>query len=304
LAQQCEFWHNRLKHDGNGDLEAQVKWSESKKNLKRYQRYLMYLENIKNGTILERCLTGDRKKFWQSVNNFKKRKKEMFDTSGSCKLGDFESFFKKLFSHDDRPNDSEQERVKSDVNNYFESIRDKVFDEVFTCSDLIYEINKLEYGKAPGYDFVVNEMVINAKDSPVFIQILVTFFNSITSYGYLPKNFNTSLLTPIPKKGISKTPSDFRPISVSSVLANIFELLLLSKIDCFREISKNHAYYLVNEVIHFYTSGKSALHVIILDASEAFNKMWRSGLFYRLKNNVESVKWESLFLCIMGCLKL
>ncbi|CAF1115469.1 unnamed protein product [Brachionus calyciflorus] len=163
----------------------------------------------------------------------------MFDNSGNCKLSDFKSFFKTLFCHEDIPNDSEQERVKSDVNNYFESIRDKVFDEIFTCSDLIYEINKLEYGKAPGYYFVVNEMVINAKDSPMFIQILVTFFNSIISYGYFPKIFNTSLLTPIPKKGISKTPSDFRPISVSSVLGNIFELLLLSKINCFREIGKN-----------------------------------------------------------------
>ncbi|CAF0915647.1 unnamed protein product [Brachionus calyciflorus] len=36
LAQQCEFWHTRLKH--NGDLEAQVKWSESKRYLKKYQR--------------------------------------------------------------------------------------------------------------------------------------------------------------------------------------------------------------------------------------------------------------------------
>ncbi|CAF1016751.1 unnamed protein product, partial [Brachionus calyciflorus] len=187
-----------------------------------------------------------------------------------------------------RPNDSEQERVKSDVNNYYESIRDKVFDEIFTCSDLIYEINKLEYGKAPGYDFVVNEMVINAKDSPMFIQILVTFFNSIISYGYFPKNFNTSLLTPIPKKGISKTPFDFRPISVSEISKNQFGYKKLT--------SCKHAYYLVNEVVHFYTSGKSTIHVVSLDSSKAFDKMWRSRLFYKLKSKVEPVIWRSLFM--------
>ncbi|CAF0915629.1 unnamed protein product, partial [Brachionus calyciflorus] len=107
----------------------------------------------------------------------------MFDTSGSCKLGDFESFFKKLFSHEDRPNDSEQERVKSDVNNYFESIRDK-----------------------------------------------------------------------------------------------------------------NSTKFLLNEVVHFYTSGISTIHVVSLGASKAFDKMWRSGLFYKLKSKVEPVIWRSLFM--------
>ncbi|CAF0926833.1 unnamed protein product [Brachionus calyciflorus] len=106
LAQQCEFWHTRLKHNSYGDLEAKVK------------------------------------------------KRDMFDASGNCKLGYFESFFKTLFSNEDRPNDSEQERVKSDVKNYFESIRDKVERRNFYVFDLIYEINKLEYGRAPGYDLL------------------------------------------------------------------------------------------------------------------------------------------------------
>jgi len=51
-------------------------------------------------------------------------------------------------------------------------------------------------------------------------------------YGYTPNDFNTPLVTPIPKKGNKlTTPSDFRPISVSTSFAIIFEKLILGKID-------------------------------------------------------------------------
>ena len=42
------------------------------------------------------------------------------------------------------------------------------------------------------------------------------------STGIIPKNFNDSYITPIPKeKEIANKPSTFRPISVSSSLANM-----------------------------------------------------------------------------------
>jgi len=46
-------------------------------------------------------------------------------------------------------------------------------------------------------------------------------------HNYTPSNFNISLVTPIPKKGDLKEPSDFRPISVSTAYAMIYERLLL-----------------------------------------------------------------------------
>jgi hypothetical protein len=48
--------------------------------------------------------------------------------------------------------------------------------------------------------------------------------------GHVLEEFNTSLVTPIPKKGALKQPSDYRPISVSSTFALLFEALLLKKL--------------------------------------------------------------------------
>lgn len=61
--------------------------------------------------------------------------------------------------------------------------------------------------------------------------ILAVIFNNMVRFGYTPEDFNISLVTPIPKKGNMEKTSDYRPISVSTAFACIFESLILSKID-------------------------------------------------------------------------
>jgi hypothetical protein len=120
--------------------------------------------------------------------------------------------------------------------------------------------------------------------------------------GHVPAEMNTSLVTPIPKKSEIIEPGDARPISVSSVLANLLESLILGRSPFLMGTSSNqmgykqntsckHAYYLVNETIIYYTSGNSPVHIISLDASKAFDKLWRAGLFFKLINKLEPPLW-------------
>jgi hypothetical protein len=54
----------------------------------------------------------------------------------------------------------------------------------------------------------------------------------IINEGLILDNFNISIITPIGKKyANNKDPGDFRPISVSNVFANIYEMIILKKID-------------------------------------------------------------------------
>ena len=89
----------------------------------------------------------------------------------------------------------------------------------------------------------------------------------------------------------------YRPISVSTALALVYERLILSKVELTRDISDNqfgykpytsckHAYFVANETIQFFTSGKSSLNLVSLDATKAFDKLWRAGLFYKLKDKI------------------
>ena len=48
--------------------------------------------------------------------------------------------------------------------------------------------------------------------------------------GHIPVGFNTSLLIPIPKKNEVSNPTDYRPISISTSIATLFETLLFVKL--------------------------------------------------------------------------
>jgi retron-type reverse transcriptase len=166
-------------------------------------------------------------------------------------------------------------------------------------------IKELKVGLSSGVDFISNEMLKHSM-SEKLINVLTDIFNKMIKYGHVPSEFNTSLLTPIPKKGNEQnTPNDFRPISVSTVFAIIFEKLILKKIDFNSMISENqfgyksktsckNAYFVVNEAISYYNSGDSTLHLASLDATKAFDKLWRDGLFFKLKDKIDPSIWRIL----------
>jgi retron-type reverse transcriptase len=131
-------------------------------------------------------------------------------------------------------------------------------------------------------------------------------YNRMICSGFVPHDFNTSVLIPIPKKGILKTPSDYRPISLSSVLSSILESLLLEKMPCITNLSTNQfgykkntscksAFMVANETIQYYKAGSSNVHVVSLDAAKAFDKLWRKGLFHKLKSKLDPAIWRLLY---------
>jgi len=113
-------------------------------------------------------------------------------------------------------------------------------------------------------------------------------------------------MTTIPKKGKSESPSDFRPISVSNVLSIIFESLLLLKMNFINKINPNqfgykktsckHVYYVVNEVLNYYRERKTKFYIASIDASKAFDKLWRPNLFYKLINLIDECIWRILYI--------
>jgi len=123
-------------------------------------------------------------------------------------------------------------------------------------------------------------------------------------YGYTPNDFNTSFVTPIPKKDNNlTTPSDFGPILVSTSFAIIFEKFILGKIDFDSLICNNQFGYkkkllvsklisFLNKTINRMNSGGSTVHLASLDATKAFDKLWRDGLFFKLKDKINSCLWR------------
>jgi len=60
-------------------------------------------------------------------------------------------------------------------------------------------------------------------------------------------------------------------------------------------LSCKHAYFIANEVINYYRQNGSSLNVVCLDASKAFDKLWRDGLFFKLIINIPKPLWRILY---------
>ena len=276
-----------------------------KHKLRRLQRLSVFHRNRDDSLKLDSMLHQDRGSFWRKISKFKRLKnKNGVVISEKPTLSKFANFYEKLFSHDDRPSSNFHMIIESEVKCLFQNLEDKKFDDIFSLSEIHDAVEGLKVGKTKGFDSLSNEFY-KFGSSYSLLRVLLKFFNASYSLGVLPSNFNTSVLIPIPKKDKLLAPSDYRPISISTPIATLLESLLLRKMPCLENISNNqfgykkntsckNAFFIANEAIGHYESAGSNMHVISLDAAKAFDKMWREGLFYKLRNVVDPGIWRLL----------
>lgn len=100
--------------------------------------------------------------------------------------------------------------------------------------------------------------------------------------------------------------AEYRPISVSTVYAPMHESLFLKKTKLHNCSQKNqigyknitackNAYFVVNDTMNYYINGISNMHLVSLDATKAFDKLWRSGLFHKLINKIDPTLWRVIY---------
>jgi hypothetical protein len=125
---------------------------------------------------------------------------------------------------------------------------------------------------------------------------LLFFFKFIFHYGVIPNEFNVTHIIPI-KKDKKTTINDLnnlRPISISNILAQIFERLLSNKM---KEINKTHenqfgyknktscthALFVFKETIIKHVENNTHIFAALLDAIKAFDNLWRQALYLKMK---------------------
>ena len=295
----------RKLHDA-GLSSSHVAVKELKREFRKLQRRGLYVRDRNNAFRLESLLKNDKPKFWKSIANYRrKNKRRAVDLGERPSAIEFVEYYGKVFSHHDREMNAEHKLISDAVLEYNLTLSDIQGVDIFSYSDISESIDSLKLRKAAGFDGLSNEF-FKYGSTEGLLCLLLKFFNAVVSHGHLPDAFNTSVLVPIPKKQGTSSPGDYRPISVSSTLATLFESLLLMKMDWIRNFSKNQfgyrnntscktAFFVANEVIQYYTHNKSNMHVVSLDAAKAFDKLWRHGLFFKLKDKISSYLWRILF---------
>eukprot|EP00116_Pleurobrachia_bachei_P008558 sb/3468820/ len=98
-------------------------------------------------------------------------------------------------------------------------------------NDVERAIKDLKRGKSPGIDGIPNELLKEA--CPNTIKLLTHLYNQCLEHGVYP--WNTTVITPIHKKGPKHDPNNYRAIAVGSSLGRVFSTIYLERLVNFRK---------------------------------------------------------------------
>ena len=173
----------------------------------------------------------------------------------------------------------------------------KVLDNIqFSRDEIGVRLNKLDRYKSPGVDGISSYVLKEC--STAFASPLAILFNRSFVEGILPSAWLEANVKPLFKKGSRLDPSNYRPISLTSIVCKVMETIirdsLLFHLVESQLISKQQHGFVPKkscttnllETIDFVTlnmSKKRPVDIVFLDFSKAFDKVSHRSLLYKLE---------------------
>ncbi|KMQ86419.1 reverse transcriptase [Lasius niger] len=161
-------------------------------------------------------------------------------------------------------------------------------------------LTDLNIRKNPGYDLITAKIL---KELPsIGHRYLTHLYNAILRTSFFPSQWKVAQIIMIPKLGKTKEEVTlYRPISLLPIAAKVFEKLLLKRLLPIIEeenLIPNHQFgfrrqhttieqvhRIVNK-IHHSLEGKRFCSAAFLDITQAFDKVWHTGLLYKIKRHL------------------
>ncbi|RNA14535.1 hypothetical protein BpHYR1_003725 [Brachionus plicatilis] len=182
LNEENKELYDHLKHATNTSPSVKSKIRSNKKRLKHLIRKAQFMSELKNIIKLDRMKHFDRNKFWSIISRFKNKKAKVNKIQSKDLTADkFKSFYAELFSHTDKPNTQEQENIKKEVNEYFNSIQNRKVDFIVTGDDVEKSISSLSRGKSSGSDKLCNEFYIHGICGNLICVLKISIKTSLAS---------------------------------------------------------------------------------------------------------------------------
>ena len=199
-----------------------------------YQRKLK--ENSDNCQSLWKVFGSilNNKKKSKSINKIKVNNRELSDQN---KITDeFNKYFStigaKLAENFNSENTNHKAYLMNKVENSF-------FLHFTTEREIIREINNLDCKKSPGYDNISVKFIQAAKN--LVAKPLMLIFNKAITSGQYPDALKIAKVIPLFKKGDNTLITNYRPISLLSLLNKIFEKLLYRRL--YKFLHKHNVLY-------------------------------------------------------------
>ena len=242
--------------------------------------------------------------FWKKINKSRTHKKSnipslnysnrVFKTDQD-KANLFASILGETFTESE-PSTEFDLNFYAEVNNFIRNTHYKDIEQPkVTLFELTNVLKKLKNESSPGEDKIHNLLLKNLP--PLGLALLLKMVNLSLSEN-LPDSWKTALITLIPKKDYkSDNPLEYRPISLLSCVGKIAERIVKNRLYYYLE-SNN---LIINEQSGFRTKRGTADNLIFMtqkiketinrgkktcgiffDISKAFDKVWHSGLIYKM----------------------
>jgi hypothetical protein len=168
----------------------------------------------------------------------------------------------------------------------------------FNAKDVAKVIKGMVRGKSPGYDHLsIEHLQYAGVHMP---RVLSLFFNLCLGHSYLPDNLMRTIVVPIPKNktGDSSDVSNYRPISLATVIAKVLDSLLNGCLN--KHVSLNDAQFgfrpglstesailCLKRTVQYYTARKTPVYVCYLDLSRAFDLVVYNILWNKLRSETD-----------------
>ena len=189
-----------------------------------------------------------------------------------------------------------QEELDIDLTN------DSILNCPITPEEIEQAVHRLKSNKSPGNDQAMNEYICSTLS--IFLTFYVDFFNLIFDAGVVPEEWLTGIVKPIYKnKGDPHLPDNYRPITLLSCMGKLFTSILCERLNNFADeielISESQTgfrkgYSTIDNMFIIYLlskyalSNKKKLYCAFIDFKQAFDTVWRDGLWGKiLKSGID-----------------
>ena len=298
--EKCLFWHELWKENGcphNGHIANIRRQSRA-----QYHHAIKYVkknkESIKAENMANNLLQNKSCDFWREVKKVKSSKGNKVASSidgqssgqNICDvfLNKYECLYNSV-SYDK----AEMNSVKTEINKLIENkcICDNCYNNhTINTNDVCKAISNLKTKKSDGMTDQMSDHFINGTcRSHIYLSLL---FQGMLMHAVVPQSMLLGTIIPIPKnkrKSLNES-SNYRGITLSSIMGKILDNIILNTNTCILKSSDlqfgfkakhstTHCTFVAQEVINYYISRDSIVYCVLLDASQAFDRVHYVKLF-------------------------
>ena len=255
-----------------------------------------FLENLSNKICNP---TTGRKTFWSAYKRLSNKKKitnipPIYENGKYISsFKEKSSIFNKYFALQCQPFD-----IASSLPVFTPLTSNSLSDISFSHAQIVAIIKKLDSKKANGFDSITAAMLKVCPDE-VAIPLFLIFKKCLES-GSFPSTWKHANVQPVHKKNCRQDKSNYRPISLLCICSKIFEKIVFDAMYKFllenNLLTPNQSGFrpgdsTINQLLSITTEiynafeNRQETRAAFLDISKAFDKVWHSGLVFKLKQN-------------------